>query len=247
MPEEIVEINNLTKYYNRRLNLFSLEKVQALDALNLTIYKGDIFALLGPNGAGKTTTLNIIAGLLRQSGGEVKVFGENFNVHSDELRCKIGYLSEENILPDYVSVKELLEFLANIFGQNSALRKKRIEYLIEIFNLEGLLKKHIHLLSSGQKRIIGVACALINEPDLLILDEPTVYLDPLAVKHLSNIIISLKDEGKTVIVSSHILSQVEKLCNRLAIIKDGKLKLSAKTEDVLSQRSLDDVFLEVTS
>ncbi len=247
MPEKIVEINNLTKYYNRRLNLFSQKKIQALDDLSLTINRGDIFALLGPNGAGKTTTLNIIAGLLRQSRGEVKVFGEEFDTDNVNLKYRIGYLSEENSLPDHISVKELLEFLADIFALDSSLRKKRIEYLVETFKLADLLKKRICLLSSGQRRIIGLASALINDPDLLILDEPTVYMDPLVVKNFSDIIIHLKETAKTIIVSSHILSQTEKLCNRLAIIKEGRLKLVAKTEDVLKEGSLEQVFMKLVS
>lgn len=245
--DKIVEIVGLNKYYRRSSNFLSRDKIQALDALNLTIHKGDIFAILGPNGAGKTTILNIICGLSSPSCGEVKVFGKTFEGQERDIKCRIGYLPEEDVLPDCLSVRELLQFLADIFGLNSHRKRKRIDGLIEKFELEGLLKKRIQLLSSGQKRILGFACALINDPELLILDEPTVYLDPFAVKRFTETIINFKQTGKTVIISSHILSQIERLCERILILKAGRMKFVGKNRDLLKTGSLEEVFTQLTS
>ncbi len=247
MREKIVEIENLCKHYDKPAGLFSKERIFALDNLNLYIKRGDIFGLLGPNGAGKTTMLNIISGLTRQSSGQVRVLGDNSGLRPKLKKFEIGYLSEENVLPDYLSLQELLSFLANIFGFNSQLRAKRIGWLSEQLELASFINKRIQNLSAGQKRLAGLACAFINDPQLLILDEPTVYLDPLGARKLADLISSFKDQGKTVIISSHILSQVEKLCGQVAILKRGKLMFYGDIKTLGSKGSLEDSFIELTT
>jgi ABC-2 type transport system ATP-binding protein len=243
---DILQIRNLSKYYQRQLYFFSEQKsIPALDNLNISVQGGDIFGLLGPNGSGKSTALNIIAGLIKPSSGEVTLFGKKIQGADMGLKNKIGYLTEENVLPDYLSLASLLEFLSEIFGLSPAVKKERLSRLIEQFQLQDVLKKRISLLSSGQKRIASLACTFLNNPQLLILDEPTAYLDPLAVKRLSSIISALKEQGKTVIMSSHILSQVEKLCNRVAILKEGKLKFIGDNTVFSDKRSLDEFFIQV--
>lgn len=243
----IVEIKNLTKYYTRRTGPFSKQTICAIEDLSLSIEKGDIFALLGPNGAGKTTTLNIISGLLKPSSGKVSIFGHSLDGRDRDFCRQVGFLSEENYLPDYLSLIELLRFLAGIFDFNKSFSAKRIDWLVENLKLEDLLKKRIRNFSSGQKRIAGLSCALLNEPQLLILDEPTVYLDPLVVKNLVSIINGFKTQGKTVIISSHILSQIEKLCNRVAILKSGRIKFCGQSESLLEKGSLEEVFIRLVS
>ena len=242
--ETVVEIKNVSKYYQNRSGLILKQKIQALEDLSLTIEKGTIFGLLGPNGAGKSTTLNLLCGLLRPSNGEISLFNRKLEPFDKNILQRIGYLPEENILPDYVSLKQLLNFLAHIFQLTPKQENKRLEWLVEQFQLRELLSKRIRFLSSGQKRICGIACALLNQPELLILDEPTVYLDPLAVKRLSALLTDLKSKGATVIISSHILSQIEKLCDRVAILHKGRLKFVGDSRPLLEKHSLDEIFLE---
>ncbi len=243
----IVEIENLTKYYTRRIGPFSKQTICAIKDLTLSVEKGDIFALLGPNGAGKTTTLNIICGLLRPSSGHVKIFGGSIDSQSGDFFHKVGFLGEENFLPEYLSLIELLQFLAGIFGFSQSFSAKRIDWLVENLKLKDLLKKRIRSFSSGQKRIAGLSCALLNDPQLIILDEPTVYLDPLIVKDIVAIFNNFKTQGKTVIISSHILSQIEKLCNRVAILKGGRLKFYGDSKSLLEKGPLEEVFIGLVS
>ncbi|MEW6171318.1 MAG: ABC transporter ATP-binding protein [Candidatus Omnitrophota bacterium] len=243
----VVEVKNVTKYYTRRLGPFSKETICAVEDLTLAVEPGDIFALLGPNGAGKTTTLNIIAGLLPPSSGEVNIFGHRLDNQDRDFYQRIGFLSEENYLPDYISLIELLQFLTRIFNFSLKFSRQRIDWVVEHLKLKDLLKKRIRDLSSGQKRIAGLSCALLNDPDLLILDEPTVYLDPLVVKDLVEIINNFKIQTKTVIISSHILSQVEKLCNRLAILKAGRIKFYGPSRSLSEKGTLEDVFIGLVS
>lgn len=247
MTEKIVELDNLSKYYDKRTSLFSKERILALDNLNLAINRGEIFGLLGPNGAGKTTTLNIISGLIKQSSGRVKVLGGNSDSRSTNTKFNIGYLSEENILPGYLSLQGLLSFLADIFGLDSDYKNKRISWLSEQLELARFIDKRIQYLSAGEKRLAGLACAFINDPQLLILDEPTVYLDPLGARKLAGLVSSFKDQGKTIIISSHILSQVEKLCGQIAILKRGQLKFCGDIKTLGAKGSLEDSFIELTA
>lgn len=247
MQERIVEIEGLSKNYSRRLGLLSRQETIALDNLNLSINRGEIFALLGPNGAGKTTTLNIISGLTRQSFGRVRLFGENLEPQNTKIKFRIGFLSEDNVLPGYLSLKELLVFLSEIFNLNPQTKDKRTDWLLSELELKDLFKRRIRSLSAGQKRLAALACAFFNDPQLLILDEPTVYLDPLGVRRLTNIINNFKQQGKTVIISSHILSQVEKLCDHVAILNKGRLKFSGDSRAIAQEGSLEDCFIKFTS
>lgn len=243
--ESVVEIKGVSKYYQNRSSLILKQEIQALDALNLTVEKGSIFGLLGPNGAGKSTTLNLLCGLLRPSSGAISLFSQSLEPGNIKLLSRIGYLPEENMLPDYVGLLQLLRFLAQIFQLSPEEEKKRLDWLIEQFQLKDLLNKRISSLSSGQKRVSGIACALFNQPELLVLDEPTVYLDPWAVKRLSAMLIDLKSKGATIIISSHILSQIEKLCDRIGILDQGRLKFVGDSKPLLEKHSLDEVFFEL--
>lgn len=247
MQERIIEICGLSKHYYKRSGLFSKQEILAVDNLSLDIKKGSIFGLLGPNGAGKTTTLNMISGILPASSGVIKIFGRSVGSKDVSFKARLGYLAEDNCLPDYLSLKELLEFLANIFSLSSDFKKKHLAWLVEVFALKDLLVRRIGALSAGQKRIAALAAAFVNDPQLLILDEPTVYLDPLAVKNLSSVITLLKEQGRTIIISSHILSQVEKLCEEVAIIGKGSLKFYGPLEELLKQGPIEDVFIKLTS
>lgn len=242
MAQSILNIRGVTKDFITG-GVFKKRFIRAVDNLNLAINSGEIFGLLGPNGAGKTTTLNMIVGFFTPGSGEIELFGQRVTPKNSEIRAKIGYLPESPFLPDYLSVNELLNFYARIFGLADNIRKERIEMLFESLGLKDIGAQRIKTLSIGQRRSVSLAAALINDPAILILDEPTVYLDPIIVERLRAIILKLKQNNKTILISSHILSEVERFCDRVAIIHRGHLARTANREEFKTAGSLDDIFL----
>lgn len=238
----ILEINNLSKQFSRP-SLFKITKVKAVDSLTLQINKGEIFAFLGPNGAGKTTVINMLVGFLKPTNGEIRLFGKSFNYKDIEVKRRIGYLPEFTQLPDYYRVYELLEFYCDIFFIPKSKRKDIIEKLLEDLGIAKQYREWTKNLTMGQRRCLGVIIALINEPELLFLDEPAVYLDPVILEKVRNLLLKLKAKGVTVFMSSHILSEVEKLSDRFAIIKNGKLLGQGLTHDLAMYRGLEEEFL----
>ena len=239
----LLEVQHLSKNFCR-MHALRRECITAVDDLNLQINTGEIFAFLGPNGAGKTTTINMLVGFLKPSAGTIRIFGSEFSRASVEIKRRIGYLPEAAHLPTHYRVGELLEFYCELFFIGRKERKRRIDSVLNGVGLEEQHKKLIQELSMGQKRCLGLACALINDPDLLLLDEPTVYLDPLILEKIRTILVQLKKQNKTIFMSSHILSEVEKVCDSFAIIKDGRLLCRGLTRDLKDQRSLEEEFLQ---
>lgn len=238
----IVQISNLTKEF-KRFTFFEKNKVRAVDNLTLNIQKGEIFAFLGPNGAGKTTTLNMLVGFIEPTSGEIKIFDKIF-IHNDiDIKKRIGYLPESTQLPDYYRVYELLEFYCDIFLIPKLKMKDIINRLLEEVGIHRQYRELTKNLSMGQKRCLGLAIALINDPELLFLDEPTVYLDPVIIEKIRKVLLKLKDRGRTIFMSSHILSEVEKLSDRFAIIKNGKLLEQGFTRELIKNSSLEEEFL----
>ncbi len=231
-----VEIDNLTKIYQK--------SIKAVDGLSLKIERGEIFGLLGPNGAGKTSTLNMLAGLILPTEGKIKIFGRE--IDSDiEIKKRIGYLPENPFLPEYYKVGEILNFFGSFFGIPPKEKNKRIEYLLSNLELLSKTKDKIKNLSMGQKRALGLVISLIGDPDLVLLDEPTVYLDPLITKSFRKLILELKEKKKTVIISSHILSEIEKISDRAGIINKGRLTAIGSTKELIGDQTLDEVFLRI--
>ncbi|MEZ6065356.1 MAG: ABC transporter ATP-binding protein [Planctomycetaceae bacterium] len=190
-----------------------------------------MFGLLGPNGSGKTTTLKLLLGLLFPSGGEVRVLGKPAqDVDKNE---RIGYLPEESYLYRFLNADETLDFYGRLFNMSAAQRKERRDALIERVGLQHARRRQLKEYSKGMTRRIGLAQALINDPDLVMLDEPTSGLDPLGTRDMKDMILDLKREGKTVVMSSHLLADVQDVCDRIAILYGGELKVLGRVQDLL--------------
>jgi ABC-2 type transport system ATP-binding protein len=226
--EVVVEARNLAKTYR---DFWGRSKKVALKPLDLEIRRGEIFGLLGPNGSGKTTTMKLLLGLIFPTGGEAFVFGrEATDVSKNE---RIGYLPEESYLYKFLDAEETLDFYGRLFDMPPAERRQRAAALIKRVGLERDRKRQLKEYSKGMTRRIGVAQALINDPDLVILDEPTSGLDPIGTREMKDLIIELKEKGKTVIMSSHLLADVEDVCDRIAVLHQGELKELGRVEELL--------------
>ena len=239
----IVEIKDLRVEYRTRA-IGQATKL-AVDGLNLSVSKGEVFGFLGPNGAGKTTTMNVLLGFVNATGGEARLFG--VNVREPIARQRIGYLPELTYYYKFLTAEELLRFYARVFGIPRAETEKRIDELLKLVELEPARKRLIKSYSKGMQQRVGLAQALINNPDLLILDEPTSGLDPIGRMKVREIIQRLKNEGKTVLFSSHELGEVETVCDRVAILHEGKLKVQGRVHDLMEQyhANLEQIFLRI--
>jgi ABC-2 type transport system ATP-binding protein len=227
--EVIVETRNLSKVYR---DFWGRRKKTALNALNLKIYRGEIFGLLGPNGSGKTTTIKLLLGLLFPTQGEAFVFGQPaVNVAKNE---RIGYLPEESYLYRFLNAEETLDFYGRLFNIPTEVRQERAKKLIDKVGLTSDRKRILKEYSKGMRQRIGLAQALINEPELVILDEPTSGLDPIGTRWMKDLILELRDQGKTVIMCSHRLDDVQDVCDRIAILYGGELQTLGKVETLIA-------------
>ena len=216
----------------------------ALQGLDLEVGAGECFGFLGPNGAGKTTMMNVLLGFVPPTRGAAFLFG--IDVRQPIARQRIGYLPELTYYYKFLTAEELLRFYAKIFGLSRADTDKRIFELLKLVELEHAARRPIKSYSKGMQQRVGLAQALINNPDLLILDEPTSGLDPLGRMKVREIIQRLKNEGKTVFFSSHELGEVESVCDRVAIINQGELKAMGRVADITGRHaSLEKAFLEI--
>lgn len=225
---------------------FQREPKVALQGLDLEVQAGQVFGFLGPNGAGKTTTMNVLLGFVPPTSGAAELFG--IDVRQPISRQRIGYLPELTYYYKFLTAEETLRFYAKIFGLSRSEADKRIEKLIALVELGHAAKRPIKTYSKGMQQRIGLAQALINNPDLLILDEPTSGLDPLGRMKVREIIQRLKDEGKTVFFSSHEMGEVETVCDRVAIIHQGALKEQGRVADLVRKyrsENLEQAFLNV--
>lgn len=228
VSDVVVETKNLTKTYR---DFWGRQKVRALKALDLQVKRGEIFGLLGPNGSGKTTTIKLLLGLLFPTGGEVNILGRPASDVAKNER--LGYLPEESYLYRFLNAEETLDFYGRLFNIPAAVRKQRVAQLIQMVGLESAKKRQLREYSKGMTRRIGLAQALINDPDLILLDEPTSGLDPIGTRNMKNLILQLKEQGKTVIMSSHLLGDVQDVCDRVGVLYQGELKELGRVEDLL--------------
>lgn len=220
MNMPVVEITNLTKDYE--VGFWRKRKVRALDGLTLSIDPGQIFGFLGANGAGKTTTLKLLMRLIFPSAGSARILGHDIGDVS--MHQRIGYLPENPYFYDYLTAREFLDYCAEIFGYPSAARKKRAADLLARVKLdEKRWDTQLRKFSKGMLQRVGLAQSLINDPEIVFLDEPMSGLDPVGRREVRDLIAALRDEGKTVFMCSHILSDIEVLCDQVAILKRGKL------------------------
>src|SRR6266436_2376061 len=217
--EVIVETRKLTKVYR---DFWGRKKKIALQALNLQINRGEIFGLLGPNGSGKTTTIKLLLGLLFPTEGDALVFGQPAaDVAKNE---RIGYLPEESYLYRFLTAEETLDFYGRLFKLDAKVRQERARKLIETVGLDQDKKRVLKEYSKGMRQRIGLAQALINDPELVILDEPTSGLDPLGTRWMKDLILGLRKQGKTILMCSHRLEDVQDICDRVAILYEGELQ-----------------------
>jgi ABC-2 type transport system ATP-binding protein len=217
--EVVIETRNLTKIYR---DFWGRQKVRALKALDLEVRRGEIFGLLGPNGSGKTTTIKLLLGLLFPTSGQALVFGRAAtDVAKNE---RIGYLPEESDLYKFLNAEETLDFYGRLFKIPRLKRRQRAYDLIEQVGLGWAKRRQLKEYSKGMTRRIGLAQALINSPELLLLDEPTTGLDPIGIREMKDLILSLRDEGRTILMCSHRLDDVQDVCDRIAILHQGELK-----------------------
>jgi ABC-2 type transport system ATP-binding protein len=215
----VVETRSLTKVYR---DFWGRKKKTALNALDLTIHKGEIFGLLGPNGSGKTTTIKLLLGLLFPTAGDAFVFGEP--AAKVEKNERIGYLPEESYLYRFLNAEETLDFYGRLFDMPGEVRRERSAKLIDMVGLSADKKRILKEYSKGMRQRIGLAQALINDPELVILDEPTSGLDPLGTAWMKELIRDLRKQGKTVLMCSHRLDDVQDVCDRIAILYNGDLQ-----------------------
>ncbi len=235
----VIESRNLSKIYR---DFWGRKKVHALKSLDIEVRPGEIFGLLGPNGSGKSTTIKLILGLLFPSSGRVLVFDKDASETSKNER--IGYLPEESYLYKFLTAEETLDFYGRLFDMSGAARRKRVDELIRLVGLQGAKHRQLREYSKGMTRRVGLAQALINDPDLILLDEPTTGLDPIGTREMKDLILALRDQGKTVLLCSHQLADVQDVCDRVAILHQGELKELGRVSDLLKVQDVTEVHAE---
>lgn len=229
--ETVVAVRGLTKIFK---DFWGRPKARAVDNVDFEVKRGEVFGLLGPNGSGKSTTVKMLLGLLYATKGHIEVFGKS--PRDVQTKQRIGYLPEESYLYRYLDSEETLDFFGNLFSIDAKDRQNRAEQLIEMVGLNTARTRTVGEFSKGMQRRIGLAQALINDPDLIILDEPTSGLDPIGCREIKDLILALARRGKTIILSSHLLADVEDVCDRVVIYYGGKIQAIGTLKELLSER-----------
>lgn len=232
---DIITVNNLVKFYKDK---------KALDGVSLTVKGGELFGLLGVNGAGKTTLIKILVGLSKKSGGSVIIDGKNLDEKIDEIKEIVDISPQETSVANNLTVRENLEFFARVYGKDN---EELIQKTVGIFHLEEVLNQKARTLSGGYKRRLSIAIALVSQPKILFLDEPTLGLDVFARRELWNIIKKLKNEV-TIILTSHYLEEIEHLCDRVAILSKGKLLITGKIDEITQSanvKTFEEAFIKI--
>src|SRR2546421_3530410 len=235
--DSAVHTEHLTKTYT---DFWGRPKVKALDDLSLTINRGEVFGLLGPNGSGKSTTIKLLLGLIFPTRGKATILGEP--IGSTVINSRIGFLPEESYLYRFLNGEETLKFYGRLFKIPSRELKRRVPELLDIVGLdEKARKRKLREYSKGMARRIGLAQALINDPELILLDEPTTGLDPIGTREMKDLILSLKAQGKTVLLCSHLLADVQDVCDRITILFGGKMRELGQVKDLLQVKDITQV------
>ncbi|MDP8217876.1 MAG: ABC transporter ATP-binding protein [Candidatus Theseobacter exili] len=232
MPDIAIKTDKLTKIYK---NFLSRKSIVAIKDLDIQVQTGEIFGLLGPNGSGKTTTLKAILGLVHPTKGSVRVFSKD--PRSMDVKSKIGFLTEESYLYRFLNADETLHFVGRLAGIK---KKKRVERIEEVLGQVGLLdarKRRSKEYSKGMARRLSLAQVLLKDPELIVLDEPTLGLDPVCSREIKELIIGLKKRGKTIVLSSHLLSEIENICDRLLILNNGVVIKAGNADELLEMKT----------
>ena len=233
--EQIIKVKGLSKTYNK----WGKKSVVAVDNISFEVTQGEVFGFLGPNGAGKTTTLLLMLGFLSPDAGEIRLFDRE--VDNMEIRSKIGYVPENPAFHKYLTGEELLSFHAELYGINKEQRHQIVPEMLKKVGLEDAKGRRISAYSRGMLQRLSLGQALLNAPEILFLDEPALGLDPIGIVDVRNIILEIQQQGKTVFLNSHQLSEVEKVCTRVAFMKQAKLIETYKVSEL--KESLEDLFV----
>ena len=226
--DEVVHVEGVVKDFRPG---FGLRRKRVLHGISLSVARGEIFGFVGPNGAGKTTTLKILMGLIRATAGEASILGHD--VRETAFRRHIGFLPENPYFYDFLTGREILTFYARLSGVHAHERKQRVKMLLEWVGLSHAAKERLRTYSKGMLQRIGIAQALVHDPSVVFLDEPMSGLDPIGRVEIRDLILRLRAEGKTVFMNTHILSDVEMVCDRVAIIAGGRIRYQGATQNVL--------------
>ena len=248
--ENILVINNIKKTFKLSKKQQKIEKTNAthkvaVNGLSFSCNKGEIYGLLGPNGAGKTTTLRIISTLIKADEGEVLVDGYNILKDSDIVRSKIGFLTSELKLEDFFTPEYLFDFFSKLHNVDDKTINERKERLFKKFGIDQFREVKVKDLSTGMKQKVSLVIAIAHDPEIIIFDEPTNGLDVITAKTVTDFLLELKKDGKTILLSTHIFSLVEKLCDRVGIIMDGKMIKEDTLVNLTKNKCLEDVFFDI--
>ena len=238
--DHVVQIEQLSKVFSVG---FWGRRVTAVDQLSLDVRRGEVFGFLGPNGAGKTTTIKMLMGLIYPTSGQARIFG--YAVGDPAAKAKLGFLPESPYFYDYLTSREFLSFYGHLFGLWGAALTKRVDELLELVGMTHARDLQLRKFSKGMLQRVGVAQALINDPELVVLDEPMSGLDPIGRKEVRDLIFRLKESGKTVMFSSHILHDAELLCDRVAMIMKGRLVACGQVSELIQQGTTQEVEMVV--
>ncbi len=248
--EEIVRAENLKKTFTlskkqRKIEKTTIGRKTAVDGLSFSAYRGEIYGLLGPNGAGKTTTLRLLSTLIRPDAGDASVCGRSVTKEAYKVRDKIGFMTSELKLEGFFTPDYLFGFFGRLHGMDESLIRRRKEDLFARFGIDKFAEVKVQDLSTGMKQKVSLVVAIVHDPDVVIFDEPTNGLDVLTAKVVTDFLCELKAMGKSVILSTHIFSLVEKLCDRVGIIIDGKMAKDGTLDEVWAGKTLEDRFFEI--
>ena len=247
---EVIQVQNLKKTFvlskkQQKIQATNEPKIVAVNDLSFSVEEGEIFGLLGPNGAGKTTTLRMLSTLIKPDSGDVIVDGSSVTKEPGVVREKIGFLTSELKLEDFFTPNYLFDFFSDLYHVPADVRKARKAEMFERFGIDKFAEVKVGNLSTGMKQKVSLAISIVHDPDIIIFDEPTNGLDILTAKVVTDFLEDLKERGKTIILSTHIFSLVEKLCTRVAIVIDGKLTVCDSLENLIKDKSLEEKFFEI--
>lgn len=248
--EELIRVTEITKTFHlsakqRKLERSNARTKTAVDGVSFSVKRGEVFGLLGPNGAGKTTTLRMLSTLLRPDSGDAVLLGSSIVKQPGQVRQKIGFLTSELKLEDFFTPDYLFDFFSDLYGISADKRNARKMMLFERFGIQEFAQVRIRDLSTGMKQKVSLVIALVHDPEIIIFDEPTNGLDILTAKVVTDFLLDLKKQGKTILVSTHIFSLVEKICDRVGIIIDGRMVVCDELQNICAGESLEDRFFEI--
>lgn len=248
--EELLQVKDLCKTFTLSAKQQKLEKTKektkkAVDHLSFTAYKGEVFGLLGPNGAGKTTTLRMLASMIKPDAGDAVLDGVSVVDNPEGVRGKIGFLTSELKLEEFFTPNYLFDFFSDLYGIPTEVRDERKKELFERFGIDEFAEVKVGNLSTGMKQKTSLVIALVHNPDIIIFDEPTNGLDVLTAKVVTDFLLDLKAQGKTIIVSTHIFSLIEKICDRVGIIINGTMVACDTLDNIRGTKTLEDSFFQI--